>query len=272
MKKKNRSRVIIFLILIVFIFACDITNNASEDDTSNQKDLEMELTRVVMHQTQTAMAAPATTEKEQPDDDKSDSEQDKEDGSEDETSCNASRMVSETVPDGTRFQAGETFTKSWTIRNAGDCDWTTDYEFVYESGDQMGGDASMNMPSVIEPGETVTLSIDFTAPTADGSYTGVWRLKADDGEKLGKYWASISVGDSSAVAGDSQPSDKEDDNGPPPPTGGGEWGMSEPQCGDGAVEGNEECDPPGSWCGRDLFNNEAHDLYCASNCTCTIWD
>ena len=196
MKRKNAIYYFLICLLFLFVMACDISTNSSDDDKITQKELELKLTEVALQVTQTYMAAPDSSEEEQPDASPPDSEEEANNGSEDETSCNSSRMVSESIPDGTNFQAGETFIKSWTLRNAGDCDWTTDYKFVYEAGDQMGGKSSMNVPSVIEPGETVTFNIDMTAPNTDGSYTGVWRLKADDGEKLGKYWASISVGSS----------------------------------------------------------------------------
>ena len=210
MKKNNAIYYFLICLLFLFVFACDISTNSSEDDQISQKELDLKLTEVALQVTQTAMAAPDSSEEEQSDASPADSEEEANNGSEDEDSCNSSRMVSESIPDGTRFQAGETFTKSWTLRNAGDCDWTTDYKFVYESGDQMGGKSSMNVPSLIEPGETVTLNIDMTAPTTDGSYTGVWRLKSNDGKKMGKYWANISVGHTSTVAGGGQlPDDKQ---------------------------------------------------------------
>ena len=204
MRKSTLTRNAILILLFISILACDISYNAPQNDQLNKKELELKLTEVAMQTTQTAMVAPDSSEEEQSDASPADSEEEANNDSEDEDECNSSRMVSESIPDGTNFQAGETFTKSWTLRNAGDCDWTTEYKFVYEAGDQMGGKSSMNVPSVIEPGETVTFNIDMTAPTTDGSYTGVWRLKADDGEKLGKYWANISVGHTSAGAGGAQ--------------------------------------------------------------------
>ena len=204
MKRNNAIYYFLICLLFLFVFACDISTNSSEDDQISQKELDLKLTEVALQVTQTAMAAPDSSEEEQSDASPADSDEEANNGSEDEDPCNSSRMVSESIPDGTNFQAGETFTKSWTLRNAGDCDWTTDYKFVYESGDQMGGKSSMNVPSVIEPGETVTFNIDMTAPTTDGSYTGVWRLKSNDGKKMGKYWANISVGHASTGAGGAQ--------------------------------------------------------------------
>src|SRR5262245_14395652 len=43
-----------------------------------------------------------------------------------------------TIPDGTKFLAGETFTKTWRLQNRGTCTWTSDYMLVFTSGDSMG--------------------------------------------------------------------------------------------------------------------------------------
>ncbi len=37
-----------------------------------------------------------------------------------------------TVPDGTRYDPGATFTKTWRLRNAGTCTWTTSYTMVFD--------------------------------------------------------------------------------------------------------------------------------------------
>ncbi len=107
--------------------------------------------------------------------------------------CNSSKFVSETIPDFTVFQPGAVFQKSWTLRNGGDCDWTEDYVLVFEEGDRLNGESSIRVNTVIEPNETITFTINLKAPTAAGDYVGVWRLKAADGEKLGKYWVKIKV-------------------------------------------------------------------------------
>lgn len=109
------------------------------------------------------------------------------------TPCNVSRMVSETVPDGSSFDANETFTKSWTIRNVGSCQWSENYALVFEDGTSMGGE-TQKVNSIIKPGETKTFTLNLKAPASNGSYKGVWRLKSDAGEKLGWYSVNIFVG------------------------------------------------------------------------------
>lgn len=108
--------------------------------------------------------------------------------------CNRPKFQSETIADGTSFDAGDVFTKSWTIRNDGICTWDSSYRFVFTEGSQMGGPSSISLPKVVAPGETVTISISLTAPASNGSYKGTWRLKSGAGELFGNYWAQIYVG------------------------------------------------------------------------------
>src|SRR5512134_797366 len=56
-----------------------------------------------------------------------------------------------TIPDGTRFSPGTTFTKTWRLRNIGTCTWTTAYTMVFDSGTQMGSTTSVAFPSSVAP-------------------------------------------------------------------------------------------------------------------------
>src|SRR5690606_7728190 len=52
--------------------------------------------------------------------------------------CLKAALVSDvTIPDGTKLDPGETFTKTWRFRNAGTCAWTTEFDIVFVSGDQL---------------------------------------------------------------------------------------------------------------------------------------
>jgi len=112
---------------------------------------------------------------------------------EDETPCYASKFVSETVPDGTNYDPNEEFEKSWTLRNVGDCNWEEGTKLVFEDGDNMDGN-TVYTSHVVEPNETYTFTLDLKAPATNGGYTGVWRLKSVDGDKMGWYSVVITVG------------------------------------------------------------------------------
>ncbi|NPV41721.1 MAG: hypothetical protein HPY72_10340 [Anaerolineae bacterium] len=216
MDMRRGVRIFIAGILLLTVLACRISFGGSENkEDAETKNLKLQLTVQALQMTQAASAnnqaqsAPAQPPaqqvpaqqaaaqpqpKPQTQKDTDDDEDKDDDEEEDETPCNSSKYVSETIKDGTVFDAGENFEKSWTLRNAGDCDWNEDYEFVFEEGDRMGGEKSIKVNTVIEPNETITFKVHLTAPDDPGDYTGVWRLKSDDGEKLGKYWVKIHVG------------------------------------------------------------------------------
>lgn len=90
-----------------------------------------------------------------------------------------------TVPDGARFTAGETFTKTWRLRNRGTCTWTPDYVLVFVRGDQMGGTTAVRLPGYVAPGQSVDVSVTLTAPDKRGSFTGYWMLRNPSGVLFG---------------------------------------------------------------------------------------
>src|SRR5512134_3292015 len=100
--------------------------------------------------------------------------------------CDQAQFVSDlTVPDGSTFTPGVAFTKTWRLKNVGTCTWTTSYELVWAGGDQLSAPASVNMPVSVAPGQMVDISVKMTAPTAAGSYQGLWKIKNAAGAQFG---------------------------------------------------------------------------------------
>jgi len=96
------------------------------------------------------------------------------------TVCDQAQYVKDvTIPDGTNFSPGETFTKTWRLSNAGACTWSG-YSLVFDSGDAMSG-ASPIAIGTVAPGQEVDLSVTFTAPASNGSYRGYWRIRNTSG-------------------------------------------------------------------------------------------
>lgn len=90
-----------------------------------------------------------------------------------------------TVPDGTSFQPGETFVKTWRIKNRGTCTWTTDYTLAFNGGDQLGVTTAVRLPGSVAPGQYIDVSVTFTAPNTPGSYKGYWILRNSAGVLFG---------------------------------------------------------------------------------------
>ncbi len=89
------------------------------------------------------------------------------------------------VPDGTWFSAGDSFTKIWRLKNRGTCTWTSEYMLVFASGDQMGGTNAVRLPGTVLPGQTVDVSVTLTVPDKGGQYVGYWMLRNPSGVLFG---------------------------------------------------------------------------------------
>jgi hypothetical protein len=100
--------------------------------------------------------------------------------------CNAAAFILDvTVPDGTTYTSGTSFTKTWRLKNVGTCTWTSSYTLVFSSGDAMQGPASQALPGTVYPGYTVDISVNLVAPYASGHYRGNWVLRSSSGTIFG---------------------------------------------------------------------------------------
>ena len=80
-----------------------------------------------------------------------------------------------TIPDNTPMVPGQTFTKTWSVRNSGTCPWAVGFKFTFTSGDAMGG-ATLVLDKAVNPGAQTNLSIAMTAPSKTGTVRGNWRM------------------------------------------------------------------------------------------------
>lgn len=102
------------------------------------------------------------------------------------TYCDWVTFISDvTIPDGTKFAPGDTFTKVWRLKNRGTCTWTSDYMLVFVRGDQMGDTTAVRMPGTVYPGQTVDVSVTLTAPSGRGRFVGYWMLRNPSGLLFG---------------------------------------------------------------------------------------
>lgn len=114
--------------------------------------------------------------------------------------CASASLVGETVPDGTIMTAGQQFTKTWRVKNTGTCPWDSTWKFVFTQGDLMGGAYVYNFPQPAAPGQTVDIPLVLTAPTADGTYKGYWKIQSPWGGIFGvgdydsAMWVEVVVG------------------------------------------------------------------------------
>ncbi len=110
----------------------------------------------------------------------------------------ASFVADVTIPDYSHFDKRETFTKTWRVKNAGTCTWTTDYKAVYSSGNALGGAVPIPL-SQTAPGATLDISVNMAAPPTDGKFQTFYQLTNASGAVMpidagDTLWALITVG------------------------------------------------------------------------------
>lgn len=115
--------------------------------------------------------------------------------------CDRAEFVADiNIPDGTKFSPNQNFTKTWRLRNNGSCTWTTAYSLVFDSGEPMGGPASVGLPGSVPPGQYIDLSVNLKSPASAGKFKGNWRLRNASGASFGigananvSFWVEIEV-------------------------------------------------------------------------------
>lgn len=109
-------------------------------------------------------------------------------------------FVGETVPDGTNLQPGQAFRKSWTLKNGGARAWTEGFALAVNSSnpkiDKLGSPETVLVGKVVQPGESIEISVDLVAPQQEGRYTVYYELNDETGAPVpdSQIWVTITVG------------------------------------------------------------------------------
>ncbi len=102
-----------------------------------------------------------------------------------------------TIPDNTKINPGEKFTKTWEFQNNGTCPWVG-YALAFASGDQMNAPLSAPMPDT-PPKSKLQASVELTAPSSNGTFTGYFTINDSNGKSIPigiekTFWVKIVVG------------------------------------------------------------------------------
>ncbi|HEX5840688.1 MAG TPA: NBR1-Ig-like domain-containing protein, partial [Anaerolineales bacterium] len=114
-------------------------------------------------------------------------------------SCYGLSFVSDvTIPDNTPVTAGQTFTKTWKVKNAGSCAWDAGFKFAFTGGEQMGG-TTYTVPSSVAAGAVTDISVALTAPNKTGTLRGNWRMSTASGQYFGdEVYVQVVIGGAAA--------------------------------------------------------------------------
>jgi hypothetical protein len=114
---------------------------------------------------------------------------------------NVAQLVSETIPDLSYIAPGSAFIKTWTMKNTGTCTWGAGYALVFDSGDQMGGPATVPITASVPPNALYTFTVNLTAPATAGQFKGNWMIQTPQNTKFGvtgtsytsPFWVQITT-------------------------------------------------------------------------------
>jgi hypothetical protein len=92
--------------------------------------------------------------------------------------CDSMSFVADVnIPDDTNMSPGQDFLKTWRVKNTGSCPWGEGYELVYAGyANEMEGQAQP-ITEVVQPGQEVEISVQFTAPSEIGEYLSAWQMQ-----------------------------------------------------------------------------------------------
>jgi hypothetical protein len=92
--------------------------------------------------------------------------------------CDSLEFVADVnIPDDTNMSPGQDFLKTWRVKNTGSCPWGEGYELVYaDYANDMDGQPQP-LTEVVQPGQEVEISVQFTAPSEIGNYLSAWQME-----------------------------------------------------------------------------------------------
>lgn len=93
--------------------------------------------------------------------------------------------------------AGQPFQKGWRLKNAGTCDWTPSYTFVYVAGNtpaaRMGGQPTP-VQAIVSPEQEYDMWVNLVAPVYPGTYIGYWQMTNAENQGFGqRVWVAVNV-------------------------------------------------------------------------------
>ena len=85
-----------------------------------------------------------------------------------------------TIPDGMVVRPGETFVKTWRVRNTGTTTWGDGYTLAFFGDEKMRGPDSIALPR-LKPGDVGDISLFLTAPSQPGMHKSTWKGRDPQG-------------------------------------------------------------------------------------------
>jgi len=135
------------------------------------------------------------------------------------TACNRLSYVADvSIPDNAPMTPGQTFTKTWKVRNTGSCAWDAGFKFAFVSGDAMSG-ATYTLAQSVPANTQIDISIEMIAPNKTGAVRGNWRMSTTAGAFFGdELYVLIMIGGTTGTVATSGITSTPTSTGTPTPT------------------------------------------------------
>lgn len=107
----------------------------------------------------------------------------------------ATFVLDVTVPDGMVKKPGETFEKTWRVRNTGTTEWKPGYALVFAGDERMSAPERCDLVTVpVQMGQLTDVSLKMVAPSKAGKHRSTWQFCTPDGTVFGcKLFTEIEV-------------------------------------------------------------------------------
>jgi len=102
-------------------------------------------------------------------------------------SLDEASLVGQAVRDGAFVKVGSRFAQAWELENAGFCTWRG-RALKERASDNLTATRTLVPIPPTEPGERVTIMVDFTAPAEPANCRSVWQIVDGDG-RVSFPWA-----------------------------------------------------------------------------------
>ena len=91
------------------------------------------------------------------------------------------KVLSQSIPNGSRFTPRERFDISWQIQNTGTATWEPGVvELAYAGGSRLYLSQPVRLPHSSPPGDIIALSADMITPVERADYNMIWALRRGD--------------------------------------------------------------------------------------------
>lgn len=113
----------------------------------------------------------------------------------------ASYVADVTVPDNTKLEKSQDFTKTWRVKNSGSQPWPANTVLAFSGeGQQLAEAKEVAVGKVVEPGQEIEISVPMKAPAEDGTYRSTWVLKSGNTAiPGGSFYVLFKIGEAVAA-------------------------------------------------------------------------